>query len=114
MPPTRLPETDLRRIERFCAEMWPERFHAEVRAETHVRGNTVTLCETRVPFAGLTEWTHDHFAQLRFRPGSADWALYRADRNSRWHENREGNVFSGTAAELLAEIDEDPTSIFKG
>jgi len=40
--------------------------------------------------------------------------LHWADRNSRWHEYHEGNVFIGSAAELLTEIDEDPTCIFWG
>jgi hypothetical protein len=114
MPRTSLPETDLRRIQRFCAQMWPEQFHSEVRAETHIRGNAVTLCETRVPFGGLTEWTHDPFAQLRFRLATVDWALYWADRHSKWHEYHQGNIFCGSMSELLVEIDADPTCIFKG
>lgn len=112
---TSLPETDLRRIEKFCAQLWPERFHAEVRGEMHVRGRNVTICETRAPWDGQGEWTHFRIAQLRFRPDSADWKLYWADRNDRWHEyDAHGPAMSGSCADLLAEIDDDPTAIFKG
>lgn len=114
MPSTPVPETDLRRVEQFCRDMWPEKFHDEVRAEFHRRGRTVTLCETRAPWDGQGEWTHEHFAQLRYRPELADWVLRWSDRNSRWHDYHQGNVFSGTMAELLAEVDDDPTYIFKG
>ncbi|KGN33896.1 transposase [Knoellia sinensis KCTC 19936] len=51
---------------------------------------------------------------MRFRPDAGDWTLHWSDRNSRWHEYHEGNIFIGTTAQLLAEIDEDPTSIFIG
>lgn len=112
MPP---PETDLKRIERWCADGWPPRFRDEVRYETHRRGQNVTICETRVPWTGEGEWTHFRVAQLRYRPGTADWSLHWADRNDRWHVyDVHGPAFVGTAADLLAEIDDDPTCIFKG
>lgn len=109
-----LPETDLRRVERFCAAMWPAEYADQARAEYHVRGRSVTLCETRPPWNGIGEWTHLPIAQLRYRAGRGDWTLHWADRNSRWHEYHQGNVFSGSMAALLAEVDEDPTFIFKG
>lgn len=109
-----LPETDLRRIQTWCEAMWPPKFADEVRAEHHVRGKNVTICETRAPWDGEGGWTHQPVAQLRYRPDHGDWTLHWADRSSRWHEYREGGRFTGTAAELLAEIDADPTSIFWG
>jgi hypothetical protein len=110
-----MPETDLRRIERFCADMWPERFHDEVFAHTHLRGRNARLCETRVVWKGGADWMHCPFAQLRWRPDSRDWKLYWADRRNRWHEyDAHGPVMTGSCAELLAEIDADPTFIFKG
>lgn len=114
MPRTSLPETDLRRIARYCEQRVPERVRDQLRLEHHVRGRSVTICETRAPLRGIGEWTHRGVARLRYREAHHDWALYWADRNSRWHEYHEGNIFSGSVAELLAEIDEDPTSIFNG
>ncbi|WP_252974589.1 DUF3024 domain-containing protein [Janibacter melonis] len=109
-----LPETDLRRIQAWCIAMWTMQYADEVRAEHHIRGAKVTLCETRAPWDGAGDWTHYHFAQLRYRAQRGDWTLHWADRHGRWHEHREGTRFEGTVAELLDEIDRDPTSIFKG
>lgn len=109
-----LPEADLRRIAASCEENSPARLADQVRVEHHVRGRHVTICETRAPWDGEGEWTHQPLAQLRYVPDDERWTLHWADRNSRWHEYREGNIFTGSAAELLAEIDEDPTCIFWG
>ena len=51
-------------------------------------------------------------AQLRYRAESSDWTLHWRNRNERWFDY--DDHFSGTAAGLLAEIDEDPTCIFWG
>jgi hypothetical protein len=110
-----IPATDLRRIEQWCAGQWPERFRDQVFWEVHVRGRSVTLCETRAPWNGEGDWTHQGFAQLRWRAESADWTLHWADRNSRWHPyDPDGFHVIGTVADLLAEVDRDPTAIFKG
>ena len=52
-------------------------------------------------------------AQLRYRDDTRDWALYWRDRNERWREYAEGNRQFGLMDELLAEVDDDPTSIFR-
>ena len=114
MPPTPLPDTDLARVRRWCAAAVPEPARHEVRVEAHIRGKGVTLCETRTPWDGVGDWSHHSFAQLRYRPDSADWSLHWADRNGRWHEYTEGNRQFGSMAELLGEVDDDPTSIFRG
>ena len=61
---------------------------------------------------GDQPWTRLKVAQLRYRPESTDWTLHCRDRNEKWFDY--DDLFSGTAAELLAEIDEDPTCIFWG
>lgn len=109
-----LPETDIRRVHAWCDEQSPQHVADQVRTEHHTRGKSVTICETRAPWNGAGDWTHQRIAQLRYRPDEGRWTLHWADRNSRWHEYREGGRFTGTAAELLAEIDEDPTCIFWG
>lgn len=114
MPPSSPPETDLARVRRWCADAVPERALAQVRVEYHVRGRNVTLCEARTPWDHAGEWTHFAFAQLRYREPTRDWALYWRDRNERWHEYAEGNRQFGTVQQLLDEVDEDPTAIFRG
>ena len=75
MPATRLPETDLRRIEKFCEESVPAHVRDQVLVEHHVRGRTVTICETRAPWDGAGEWTHMGFAQMRYREADREWNI---------------------------------------
>lgn len=106
---------DLLRIEKWCAATSPEEHRHELFLETHRRGNSVTLCETTAPLTGDMDWAHFRVAQMRYRPPTGDWSLHWADRNERWHVyDAHGPAFVGTAVELLAEIDDDPTCIFKG
>jgi hypothetical protein len=48
----------------------------------------------------------------RLRLESSDWTLHWRDRNEKWFTY--DDLVCGTAAELLAEIEEDPTCIFCG
>ena|SRR5690349_11247018 len=115
MPSASVPEADLARIRRWCAGAVPPEVADQVRVEFHRRGRSVTLCESRPPWGpSQTEWDHLAMAQLRFRPEQRDWSLHWADRNSRWHPYEQGNRQFGSVAQLLAEIDDDPTAIFKG
>ena len=110
-----LPETDLAAIEAICDKRTPPGYLDQMRIEVEVRGSSVTIVERRAPWlaAADREWTRSVFAQLRFDPPSGEWTLYSADRHSRWHEYD----FIGPSTDvdvLLAEIDDDPTSIFWG
>jgi DUF3024 family protein len=108
-----IPDIDLQRIKRFCADESPVEFAHQLRVVHTVRGNSVTLAESRPPWDGIgTEWIDVPFAQLRYSTQSTNWSLYWADRNSKWHPYDE--IAPGPLSSMLAEIDEDPTCIFKG
>lgn len=108
-----LPETDLERVRRFCRRESPREFADQLRVEFSVRGRSVTILECRPPWPdGEGEWTRLPFAQLRYSPASTLWSLHWADRNSRWHPYEP--VEPGPIESLLAEIEDDPTCIFKG
>ena len=108
-----LPDTDLERVRRFCRRESPREFTDQLRVEFSVRGRSVTIFECRPPWQGGDgEWTRAPFAQLRYSPESTLWSLHWADRNSRWHHY--DLVEPGPIQSLLAEIDHDPTCIFKG
>lgn len=107
------PELDLARIRRFCEDRTPPELRDEMRVEADVRGRSVTILDCRPPWTPeLVEWSRQPLAQLRYDPESALWALYWADRNSRWH--RYDDLDPGPVGDLLAEIAEDPTCIFWG
>jgi hypothetical protein len=110
----RLPETDLTRIAAYCAGGSPADYADQLRTEHHVRGLSVTLCEARILWQGGA-WVCHRFGQLRYRPDVFTWALYWADRNDRWHPyDPDGRHLTGTARELLDEVQRDPTGIFRG
>jgi hypothetical protein len=108
------PELAVAKIKRFCHERTPPEFRDEMRLEVEVRDNSVTILDCRPLFHGEPgEWTRMKIAQLRFDPAAATWALYWADRNSRWH--RYDDLEATTVLdEVLAEIAEDATCIFFG
>jgi hypothetical protein len=108
-----IPDVDLERIKRFCAEESPAEFADQVRVVHKVRGKSVTLSESRPPWDGRgTEWIDVSIAQLRYSPETTKWSLYWADRNSKWHPYH--FTRPGTVVSLLKEIKKDPTCIFWG
>ena len=113
MTTVKLPETDLARIANYCASKVPIDLRGEVRLELETRGRSVTIIEIRSPWQGGDQpWTRLKVAQLRYQAESCDWRLHWRNRNDRWLDY--DDLLSGTAAELLAEIDEDPACVFWG
>ncbi|HLO68942.1 MAG TPA: DUF3024 domain-containing protein [Holophaga sp.] len=77
------------------------------------RGASVTLAERKPWVLEPSGWIEIAVAQFRYSSPDAEWTLYWADRNSRWHpyDDLSSAPDLGT---LLAEVDEDPTGIFWG
>lgn len=50
-------------------------------------------------------------AQFRFDPDQLQWTLFWADRNGRWHPY-DDVMPTPDRADLLAEVNADPTGIF--
>lgn len=71
----------------------------EIRLEHRVRGNSITIYESRPLFSGTGEWTSIPAAQFRYDESSQKWTLYYADRNSKWHRywDIDPIVYVGTA-----------------
>lgn len=108
-----LPETDLARIAKYCTDKVPARLRKEMRVEFETHELIVTIVETRPPWRdGSEPWARLQVAQLRYRPQFRDWTLHCRSRSGKWFDYP--NPFSGTASELLAAIDADPTGIFWG
>jgi hypothetical protein len=98
----------------------PESVRNEVQLEVAFRGNTATIFERRPPFLSSfipasrnEEWTRLSVAQFRYDTATRRWALYCADRNSRWHVYDDLDP-SERLEDLIAEVDADPTGIFWG
>ena len=97
----------------FCEKRVPLEVRDQVRLTYAFRGTSVTLYEDRVGWKDPTKWTHMPIAQFRFNGKKAQWSLYCADRNSRWHEYLDIDPTSRLDV-LLQEVDKDPTGIFFG
>ena len=115
MSASRLPELDVARVQRWCAQRVPEDARHQVRVECDVSPGHLTIVERRAPWREDLgpEWSTLPVARLRYTKATKEWALYRRDRNLRFHRY-EGLAPSATVDELLSEIDRDPTGIFWG
>ena len=113
---TRLSDSDLAEIRRFCARRVPARVADQYRLETEINGLAVTIVERRPPPKSPIdgpEWSRHQVARIRFVVNTRQWTLYFPDRYGRWHEYLEIDR-SPNVGLLLAELDEDPTGIFWG
>jgi Protein of unknown function (DUF3024) len=108
-----VPETAVATVRRYCAAKIPVEHRHELRVEYGVRGKSVTIFECRPPWDPRlgSEWTRQPVAQLRYNPADHHWQLFCSDRNSRWHDYDMVGP-SPRIADLLDEVDADPTGIF--
>ena len=110
-----MPDLALAAIRNYCENKIPVQHRNELRIEFDVRGKNVTIYECRPPWHPDygPDWTRQPVAQLRYRPEDHHWQLYSADRHSRWHRYTRSQP-TPRLADLLDEIDNDPTGIFWG
>ena len=111
-----LPETDIARVRRWCAQRVPEHVRDQLRVECDISPQYLTIVERRPPGrqdAASTEWTQFPIARLRYTQATRTWTLYWRDRNLRFHLYDHLKPSPGIG-DLLDEIDRDPTAIFWG
>lgn len=110
-----LPELEVARVERWCADRVPERARDQIRVECVVGPRRVTIVERRAPWREDlgTDWTSFPIARLRYIAKENSWTLYWRDRNLRFHAYSQLGP-SSHVGDLLAEVDRDPTGIFWG
>ena len=101
------------RLSKYCENRIPVTIRNKVRLAFKIRGNKVTLCETRPYFMDPSVWTESPVAQFRFDEKTKKWDLYCCDRNSKWHPYIDIDS-TANFDDLLEEVDRDPTGIFWG
>jgi hypothetical protein len=113
-----LPPADLALIEQYCAAGSPAEFADRARLECDVKGSAVDIVEaTRMDADFGGDWLRVPAARLSYNAATGSWTLFCFDRDSRpqrydlWEPDF-GQP--GTVAEILAEIEADPTDIFWG
>lgn len=97
----------------YCSTKIPKEFQNQIRLSYKIRGNNITIIESRPYFQDNSIWTDMKIAQIRFRNEDKSYTLYCLDRNERYHLYELINS-SKDLNELLKEIDDDPTGIFWG
>ncbi len=110
-----LPPLDVAAVIAYCEQRVPPHALHQVRMEALVDGRAVTLVERRAPWRPELgpEWTTGPVARLRWTASRGEWSLFWRDRNHRWHRYPYASPTS-EIAQLLDEIDRDPTGIFWG
>ena len=110
-----LPELDVQRVRRWCAARVPEHLHDELRVEVDAAPRHLTIVETRPPWREDfgPESTRFPIARLRYTKTTGLWGIYWRDRNLKFHRYDRAEP-STRVAELLEEIERDPTAIFWG
>lgn len=110
-----LPELDVQRVRRWCAARVPKHLHDELRVEVDVAPRHLTIVETRPPWREDSgpEWTRFPIARLRYTKATGLWEIYWRDRHLRFHRYDLAEP-SPRVADLLEEIERDPTAIFWG
>jgi len=110
-----LPELDVARVRRWAERQVPAEHLDRVRVECQLAPRHLTIVERTPPWqdAAEAEWIIQPVARLRYTKMNRRWTLYWPDRNSRFHIYQQLDP-SPRVADLLAEIDADPTAIFWG
>lgn len=110
-----IPETEVARVRRWCRRRLAVQQHDQLRVEFEQPGNALTIlecCPAWRPDLG-PGWSRHGVARLLYNASSGAWSLFWRDRNLRIHRY-EHYPPSAHVADLLAEIDRDPTVIFWG
>jgi hypothetical protein len=110
-----VPDPALAAVRRHCEAKTPAELSHEMRLDVEVRGDAITVFDSRPPWHPDmgTEWTQVKVAQFRFDETRKMWSLYWSDRNGRWHPYDDVDP-SPDIGDLLDELDADPTGIFFG
>ena len=106
-----LPELEMIRVIGLLGVFCEERTGDAVVLEYIVRGNRVTLVESRPLFIDPSIWNRVNVAQFEFDPEKQVWVLYWYDRRNRRQPYPTGRN-RDTLEKLMVELVNDPTGIF--
>ncbi len=112
-----LSEFEQKRIDKlfstFCQERVPAQYHDQIRIEFRIKGDEVTLFESRPHYQDQSTWFSTSIARFKKDSKTEAWQLFYADRNNKWHPYRDCPA-NRDIEKLLTEVKNDPTGIFWG
>ena len=106
-----LPDKELSRVQELLDAFCMARSGAAVTLAYQIRGNRVSLVETRPLFIDPMIQNSVNVAQFEFDPDLQVWTLYWYDRKNRRQPYPTGRN-RDTLEKLVAEVGVDPTGIF--
>ncbi|MDD2898726.1 MAG: DUF3024 domain-containing protein [Desulfuromonadaceae bacterium] len=106
-----LPEQEMMRVKELLDDFCHRLTTDSVTLEYHIKGNRVTLIESRPLFVDPTVLNSVFVAQFEFNPEPQLWTLFWYDRRNRRQPYPTGRN-RDTIEKLIAEVTHDPTGIF--
>ncbi|WP_428738696.1 DUF3024 domain-containing protein [Sulfurimonas sp.] len=100
-------------MHRYCDNKIPKELQDQINLKYVIKGNNITLVESRPFWKDESKWIDTNIAQIRFNNAEKTYTLYYADRNDKWHFY-EFLEPSQNLEDLLTELDNDSIGIFFG
>lgn len=99
----------------YCDLHVPPQMRDQIRLEIEQATTSFTIVERRPPWRDDEDrsWSSSPVARLNYDPLHAQWALDWSDSDGEWHPYT-GAAASPDIADLVDEVDADPTNIFWG
>ena len=119
MTPPRSTLSDIQRarvralFDPLCVPHPDPKISSQLRYGYRLEGPAVVYFESRPDWTGRPEWMHHEIAKFRFTKRTGRWSLYCQFRDLKWR-GYEPFPHSADLADLVAEVERDPTCIFYG
>ncbi len=112
-----LSEFEVKRVDKlftvYCEGKIPAHLQDQIRIEYRIRGNEVSLLESRPHLQGSGEWISMKVARFNKDPQTGLWQLFWADRNSKWRSYSPLS-FHRDLEKLLQEVEKNESGAFWG
>ena len=112
-----LSEFERKRVEKllkeYCEAKIPSHLRDRIRLEYRIRGNEVSLYESRPHWQGNGAWLSTKIARFRRDLEARTWQLYWADRHGKWR-SYSPLPFHRDIETLLHAVDRNVTGVFWG
>ena len=102
-----------KRFENYCRTKIPIEIQDKVKLFYKMRGNSVTLIESRPVWNDPSRWTELFVAQVRYENETGIYTLFYANQNNKWF-HYEFLDATGDLDEVIDAIENDSTGIFWG
>jgi Txe/YoeB family toxin of Txe-Axe toxin-antitoxin module len=97
----------------FCESRIPDHLRNQIRLFYKIRGNDVSIIESRPHFIHKNEWTELPVARMKYDEESMNWQLFWGRANGRW-EKYPNLRPTKNLKKLIDEIEKDPWHLFWG